>query len=180
MVGSTGLTFNSTNVLNRDKTITGDYRNLRKCVLEVNTEDLGWQSTPCCWSWPVGWDIRIELATEKESIDFEMGDWGTSAHLHRGLENISCRSHYGKSKNFNNQWIKLQAKRAFKSFFFHQKTANRHFKSFIRFKEKGETTGQGIVNFSFKMLKIKYLNSWKYLKNNMKLTKASCWIGSEN
>ena len=41
MVGSTGLTFNSTNVLNRDKTITGVYRNLRKCVLEVNTEDLG-------------------------------------------------------------------------------------------------------------------------------------------
>ena len=42
-------------------------------------------------------DLRVEIFLEKEettengSIDFEIGDIGTSAHLYRRLKKISCR-----------------------------------------------------------------------------------------
>ena len=37
------------------------HRNIRGCIIEVNSEGLGWQSTVCglpfCWPWPEGLDI---------------------------------------------------------------------------------------------------------------------------
>lgn len=45
----------------------------------MNTVDL-----PFCWSWPGCSDIFFdkEGAAEKEGVDFDIGDQGTSAHLH--------------------------------------------------------------------------------------------------
>ena len=47
----------------------------------MNTVDL-----PFCWSWPGCSDIFFdkEGAAEKEGVDFDIGDQGTSAHLHWG------------------------------------------------------------------------------------------------
>lgn len=45
----------------------------------MNTVDL-----PFCWSWPGCSDIFFdkEGAAEKEGVNFDIGDQGTSAHLH--------------------------------------------------------------------------------------------------
>ena len=48
MLRYTGFRANSTNILERDKE-RGVYRNMR-CILEVNSEALGWESTLCSFA----------------------------------------------------------------------------------------------------------------------------------
>ena len=74
------------------------HRNMRGCILKINSEGQGWKSTVCSCTilLILIWGLRYSSnKTGQQNIggaDFEIGDIGTSAHLHWRLKKIPCRA----------------------------------------------------------------------------------------
>ena len=72
----------------------GVYINIRRYIIEVNSEGLRWKLTVSHFVNP---DLRVEIFFKKEGkvgnggTHSEIGDIGTSAHLYWGLNQLTCK-----------------------------------------------------------------------------------------
>ena len=146
---------------------------------------------PFCWSGHEGWDnfqkiiFRKEGTAENGDIDFEIGDTGTSVHWYWRLKKISCRACL--------IFITLLVtKTAFKSPFdliirsllnsikhgftnrrcLHCAILRAFHGSQEKRAHKSKDTQFFLQNEIFKIFK-------NMFKNNMKFTRAACWIDSK-
>ena len=73
----------------------GVYRNMKGCSLKLSWRTRLLVNTVYHFVGPhlvVEMFSKKEGSTEKGWIDFKIGDWGTSSHLHWSLKKTSCRA----------------------------------------------------------------------------------------